>query len=942
MSERGERFTEFFMGIHGFAPYAWQVRLVDYVAEQGTWPEGIQSPTGSGKTAVVDAHVFLNAFAGEMGIPTSVPRRMFLVVNRRSLVDSQFDYAAEMRNAIEQALAPDADCAPIVHEATEKLLLRSGSSAANPLQIGSMRGGDGGSAFDRSWRLYPETVMVVCATPDMFGSRLLFRGYGVSHAARAQEAGLLAYDSVVVIDEAHLNNQLSLTARQVARIESLSTEKADRDGFPPCLCVVDSTATPASGKGGASLGVTEYDLERDAELKRRLCARKVVSVEPVVSAKTQYVSRIVETCRSMAKREGSVGVIVNTVSLALAVASALRESVSGEGDVVCVVGRMRPLDRSGAVSRLPRAGGCGAKFVVGTQALEVGIDYDLRALVTELAPASALAQRFGRVNRFGRFDEASIVVFNPIDPKGPYAAADLETARAWVESLEGDASAWAVSQSNVPSQSRHRVVLQRLERADASYLSHTSEDIWAENTSLRQSEEVADLDLWLRDELGSAGDHDVSIVVRSGLPEDDECACGLLSRVPPDPREAFPSEIRVFLAAVRAVNEGRLKKGSEPLRAFVASDGVTFSCETTGEGFALSPGATVVLDASDAPLFVEGAVARSGIKELGVEAACANDAYPRILELDGFGMLPFEVGEQLNRALGGADFKRVARAAEKLKESALSCSLSAEDGEDEQARFALAVEAWRKSLDEVEDRRFAAAATYPEIVFEKDEYGCDKAAHIVCRPNLAANDLAAEEIESPVAATLKDHSDAVSEKAKKIAGSIGVSDRLSHVLGVSGAYHDAGKRDPRFQKLLRGEGSSCVEDLAKSPQRSRSFVRDEYRKLGLVGWRHEQLSAAIAWSELKDDPARLLATRLVGTSHGRGRDIFYHGAQDLTYDKSLKARYGEAIEELYGLGVWEWIAEESSRRVGFWKTAYLEALLRAADARFSAGDGDEA
>lgn len=49
-------FDGFYRAINGFAPYGWQRRLVRYVAEKGKWPELLDGPTGSGKTAVLEVH----------------------------------------------------------------------------------------------------------------------------------------------------------------------------------------------------------------------------------------------------------------------------------------------------------------------------------------------------------------------------------------------------------------------------------------------------------------------------------------------------------------------------------------------------------------------------------------------------------------------------------------------------------------------------------------------------------------------------------------------------------------------------------------------------------------------------------------------------------------------------------------------------------------------
>ena len=116
------KFEEFVAAVHSDVkenqpvrkPYQWQIRLMLHVAEHGCWPQGIGAPTASGKTSVIDIHVFLNAMAGLISTEESadtqiladlplqrIPRRLALTVNRRSLVDDQFDEACALQNKMQ-------------------------------------------------------------------------------------------------------------------------------------------------------------------------------------------------------------------------------------------------------------------------------------------------------------------------------------------------------------------------------------------------------------------------------------------------------------------------------------------------------------------------------------------------------------------------------------------------------------------------------------------------------------------------------------------------------------------------------------------------------------------------------------------------------------------------------------------------------------------------
>src|SRR5690606_30134631 len=122
----------------------------------------------------------------------------------------------------------------------------------------------------------PLRCAVICATPDMWGSRLLLSGYGSRPQARPREAGLLAYDTVAVVDEAHLSRQLVTTARRVAELAALAEEPIG----VPVLQVVETTATPHAD-AGVAVGVEPDDLAVDEPLRQRLTTPKPVTLLPL-------------------------------------------------------------------------------------------------------------------------------------------------------------------------------------------------------------------------------------------------------------------------------------------------------------------------------------------------------------------------------------------------------------------------------------------------------------------------------------------------------------------------------------------------------------------------------------------------------------------------------------------------------------------------------------
>ena len=898
-------------------PFSWQEEVLDHICEHGVWPERINAPTGSGKSSVVDIHLFANALAA-VGAAPRVPRRLCVTVGRRALVDNQVDRAYKILELMEKALADESGESDIlrrVDEALQSFQTRNDKQGNDPFEVGHIRG-------ELSNRTLPVTDIsscaIIAATPDMYGSRALFRGYGSTKAARPRETALLTMDTVMVLDEAHMNRQLLHTTQRIAQLQ-----KYEADLGVPTLQVVETTATPSTEDSeSTTLGVDieALDSPNDEKLRDRVYSHKELVLRPIDKwdgkpGNSPTVNAAVDAIMErLAHREAgesskkayTVGCIVNHVRTAISIKEALVKDLAKD-EVQLLVGRMRPYDLEDLQAEHPdlftTEGDESVKVVVATQTLEVGIDVDFADLVTELAPASSLAQRFGRVNRLGHRTDSKVVVIEPASGDSvkkdapPYRAVDLSNAYGWLEALNGAENPSvnpAAMVKNPPVQSSpERLLYQRPEWPDLLEFSRTDENPYDE----------PDLDLWLHDSL-DAETAMGGVIVRDNLPSNTSAAMEILktSYFAPSDRETFPANLKILQEILDYQDEHGVKP-----RKFLYRQGEISLWQDADHGEesrqSLAPGDVLLLDTGSVPFTNQGiAVTQRELPSKKDELEAV--PFPKGIKLyvyekcadrekdfgEYLGLSPEEVAELLDTQ--STDGKK------KMIVSELTTE--AEDGQE--------VIAW-----------------YADVTDDKK--------------SVEGSDIA-QELAPTDPVLLDDHQNDVAERTRQIAENLGLAPEFSEALELAARYHDEGKRDLRFQQMLGADPDA--DALAKSGHRS---VAEAYRARSRSalprGWRHEQLSALmVAASPEKVGAHRDLVLRIIGCSHGHGRFSFAHDAGFLLKEGYLpEGTDYEALKEqatrLFNVGYWDNLMEQTSRTYGPYATAYLEAVERAADAQIS-------
>lgn len=400
-------FSTYFQDVHGYEPFPWQIRLTEQVISTGEWPKVIDLPTGSGKTSVLDTAVFALAVNSEQ-----FPRRVIFVIDRRIIVDQVYKRAELIQTKIADG---ETEVLRLIRERIADITESTSDHDRALLGTTPLKGG---IPIDSEWARRPDLPWVLVSTVDQFGSRLLFRGYGVSKKMRSVHAGLAGNDCLIILDEVHLAKPFAETLSAVGNLkhgEALPSRK---------FHIVEMSATPANSETETTsetepFSLVAEDLSSSAILRQRVEALKLAQLRETSSAKPPEVA-IPDEVLKIAKKDlpdgvQSVGVIVNRVLTAREVHRALADA-GYESHLV--TGRMRPLDREKALDKIellvdPDANsdtpseGNHPSFVVATQAIEVGADFSFDCLITECSPIDSLKQRFGRLDRRGTYEERS-------------------------------------------------------------------------------------------------------------------------------------------------------------------------------------------------------------------------------------------------------------------------------------------------------------------------------------------------------------------------------------------------------------------------------------------------------------------------------------------------------------------------------------------------------
>lgn len=981
-------FGAFHAAVHGGKePFAWQQRLLDEIITKKQWPRVLDLPTGAGKTTCIDIALFALALdATAKPDERWCPRRIAMVVDRRIVVDQ----VAERGRALLCALLTSTDA--VVVEVAKRLrsLTRTGDE---PLGVFTLRGG---MPKDDGWARTPDQPLVLASTVDQVGSRMLMQGYGVSQGMKPVHAGLLANDTLLLLDEVHLSEPFRQTLEQLAGLRTRFSGEDVKAKFAHAFL----SATP----GGASerpFSLAEGEKQANSPLGLRLHAVKPSRLVEV-DDRTELEKMCVEQTKVLLERHRTVAVVVNRVTSASVIARQLAESLGREVAVTLLTGRMRPLDRDDVLRELRPAVQTGRerrdddlrRVVVGTQCIEAGADFDFDALVTEAASIDSLRQRFGRVDRLGRYKKAEgLIVYDNCsklkeDLKRQGKKPSLADDDPIYGTAIGETIKWLKAQMPKPRRSRSGepptvptidfgVLALKVPQGDALVnllapkpnaptLLPTYLDLWAQTSP--PPSQIPDVSLWLHGP--TSGPADVQVVWRADLTEevlrsgDVDAAAAIVAAVRPSSLEAMSlpfAAARAWLAggSIRDLGD---TEGAAPEDGEVRDSAERLALRWRGEDSAivsahaetmptLRPGDTIVVPASFGGIrdgCFDASSTTDPVRDLAEQAELMARARP-VLRLhhaivEALGLVvpldePAETRDLLGRLASNSDWPAWKRLwAEKLAKGHGELVVAAESSWT-------VLEAKRVPLSELRHVLLPQETLEDGIELTTDG---DDSFH------------------AGRAVSLSEHSVDVETFAREYAMRCGLGAWLVEHIALAAWLHDIGKADRRFQLLLRGgseielfkderpwaksampAGAREAHRVAQQKSGYPRGARHEVQSLAMLEGRLPELKAHMKKADAEREPDIDLVLHLVASHHGYCRPFPPVVIDEAPVDVSLNGHASKVFgainfsattsrHELHRLDApiadrfWRLVA-----KYGWQELCWLEAILRLADHRAS-------
>jgi CRISPR-associated endonuclease/helicase Cas3 len=824
-----------------------------------------------------------------------LPRRFVMVVDRRTVVDQ----ATEVAEGLKRWLDANPD-----HPVTVALAALSSKThlpAKHPLSISTLRGE---RADNGNWKRDPARPAIIVGTVYKIGSRLLFWGDGDGRSMRSMHTGLLGQDVLLVHDEAHLSPAFAKLLRKVERLQQRWPT------LRPFHCV-ELTATPSAADGEA-LRLPEADRSNPA-VARRLFAEKTLSLQKLADDVTPAAKRaaIVEQAIDHADACKTVLIYVTSPDDAAAIASDLHKQAK-HCDVRLLTGTLRGHERDQLAhdpvfqrfqrrQKLP----C-TTYLVSTSAGAVGIDLDADAAIFDLCTLDNFIQRAGRINRSGGDGRTAPVTLiyacsdfadkrDPSKIERPRLLKTLELLQQLPATNDGhDASPAALTELVMhPDYESACTAMPRMRELDDALL-----DTWS-MTSLRPriGPEVVP---WLRGI--SANDPTQTVLVWRELPnlkplperhnrtkgsEPNSIENDLWGAV----LERNKKHIDSWLSAypIRAAEKSTLR--TDRTQQFLKDLATRLGKD---EGDTMIP----VLSGRDAVELVPLSILPERFARLAEATVILpsrlgglSNGYPDAGHAEHVSDVADQTGIRERWHLSLSDDTWTATgAAEPLTFAADSLEQVVKQLEKERQMRAI----WRDDLDD--DSGDSADATSATIylvnrqpAFPDDGEGGSQAVN-----------------EQP----LDVHLPLVRDCARAIGIALGLDQGVVERLAHAGAAHDLGKNRPWWQQAA-GNFSDAI--LAKCFGRRANWRR-------LRGYRHEFGSLLDLADEGIDDD---LILHLVACHHGRARPGFEAKAFDNSHSlaQNEQASYDSELR-----------FDRLQQRYGWWGLAYLEALVKCADA----------